>query len=364
MTAAEFQSEAGHYHGLDILRSAALLLGVVFHAAMPVLMPDYAGLAAQPIPSEVSVDPGLRLFMEWSQIWRMPAFFVLAGFFAQMTLVRKGPAAFLADRAVRIFGVLVLFCLLFAALSGGSPLVLGHLWFLWFLSLMCLLAIIFWHVPSGAIARAASWTTASAPRLVLLFGPVVIASVLGREGLSAPVPLTVLDIQPWSFVFFWVFFLIGQALWIGRARIDDLARRPVFASLLMVAACLFLTLDNWTPGSLGFHVMASATTMLFVLGLIGVTHALLARPDRFVTLAVRTAYPVYVFHVAPAIAISVGLLSLGIDGTATVILSSMLTILLCLAFYVVLVRYSPMDWLFSGYAKSWFKWPWRANGWS
>jgi len=31
--------EAKRYHGLDALRSLALLLGIVFHSAMPVLTP-------------------------------------------------------------------------------------------------------------------------------------------------------------------------------------------------------------------------------------------------------------------------------------------------------------------------------------
>lgn len=118
----------------------------------------------------------------------MPAFLLPAGFFAQMVLMRKGPTTFLADRAVRIFGLLVTFCLPLAGLSEGCPLDLGPLWIL---SLICLLAAALGHVSSAAI-------------------------------------------------------------WLGRARIDDLARRPVFGSLLIGGTYLFLTLDDPTPGTLGF----------------------------------------------------------------------------------------------------------------
>jgi glucan biosynthesis protein C len=353
-----------HYHGLDLLRSMALLLGVVFHAAMPVLTPEYLGLALQDVPPEIPAAPLLGMFMEWTHIWRMPAFFLLAGFFAQMVLMRKGPMAFLADRAVRIFGVLATFCILIAVLSGGSPFDLGHLWFLWFLGLMCLIAAAARGVPSQWIKGGATRLSARLPNLTLLLVPVVLASLLGREGTSAPAPVTVFDMQFGSFAYFWVFFLIGQMLWLGRARIDELARLPVFGALLLGSTCSFLALGGLSPRAVAFHLVGSATTLMLVFGLIGMTHALLNRPNRLVRFAARTAYPVYVFHVWPAIALSASMMSAGLGPTMSVVSSSVLTILLCLGAYMVLVRYTPLDWLFSGYAKSWFKWPWRANGWS
>ncbi|MGA0807272.1 MAG: acyltransferase family protein [Pseudohongiellaceae bacterium] len=361
--AARNRTSTRHYHGLDLLRSVALLLGVIFHAAMPVLTPEYLGLGQQDVPAEMPAAPILGAFMDWTHIWRMPAFFLLAGFFAQMVLMHKGPIAFLADRTVRILGVLVTFCILFAMLSGGSFFELGHLWFLWFLTLMCLMATVAWYLPLWWMPGLASWLSASLPRLTLLIVPVVGASLLGREGTSAPAPATVFDTRLGPFMYFWVFFLIGQVLWLGRARIDDLARLPVLGSLLFGSTCSFLVLGGLSPNAITFHIVGSATTLMLVFGLIGMTHALLNRPNRIVRFAVRTAYPVYIFHVWPAIALSISLMSLGLGPTTTVVSSSILTILICLCVYMVLVRHTPLDWLFAGYAKSWFKWPWRANGW-
>lgn len=362
--AAPNRTSSRHYHGLDLLRSVALLLGVIFHAAMPVLTPEYLGLGQEDRLAKIPAAPILGVFMDWTHIWRMPAFFLLAGFFAQMVLMRKGPVAFLADRTVRIFGVLVTFCILFAILSGGSPLDLGHLWFLWFLSPMCPIAAAAWYVPLRWMQAFASWLSASLPNLTLLIVPVVVASLLEREGTSAPAPATVFDTRFGPFMYFCVFFLIGQVLWLGRARIDDLARLPVFGSLLVGSTCLFLVLGALSPDAIAFHIAGSTTTLMLVFGLIGMTHALLNRPNRLVRFAVRTAYPVYVLHVWPAIALSIFMMSRGLDPTVTVVSSSVLTILICLGVYMVLVRYTPLDWLFSGYAKSWFKWPWRANGWA
>jgi glucans biosynthesis protein C len=350
------------YHGLDLLRSTALLLGVIFHAAMPVVTPEILGLDQQDKLDGIPITI-LGVLMDWTNIWRMPAFFLLAGFFAQMVLMRKGPMAFLADRTVRIFGVLVTFCILFAMLSGSSPFELAHLWFLWFLTLMCLIAVAAWYMPLQWVQGAASWLSASLRRLTLLIVPVVVASLLGREGISAPVPATVFDTRFGPFIYFWLFFLIGQVLWLGRARIDDLARLPVFGSLLIGSTCTFLALSVLAPSTMGFHLAGSATTLMLVFGLIGMTHALLNRPNRLVRFTVRTAYPIYIFHLWPAVILSISLMSAGLGPMTTVLSSSILTLLICLGAYMVMVRYTPLDWLFSGYAKSWFKWPWRANGW-
>jgi hypothetical protein len=85
----------------------------------------------------------------------------------------------------------------------------------------------------------------------------------------------VFDTRFGPFMYFWVFFLIGQVLWLGRARIDDLARLPVFGSLLVGSTCLFLVLGALSPDAIAFHIAGSATTLMLVFGLIGMTHALL-----------------------------------------------------------------------------------------
>lgn len=349
------------YHGLDLLRSLALLLGAIFHAAMPVLTPEYLGLPS----NQVEIEPAraLGLFMAWSHVWRMPLFFLLAGFFAQMVLSRRGPKTFLKDRAIRIFGVLLVFCVVFAALSGGSPLELGHLWFLWFLTMMCVLSAVLWHLPSHRIERLVRWTTSSVPRLVVLVLPVALVNSFGRNGLSNIVPVTVLDPEFGGFLFFWCFFLIGQALWLGRALIEDLAQAGVYGSFLLGGSLLAILLSGWPPDTIAFQLVAAAATLMLTFGLIGVTQAFFGKPSRLVSFTVRASYPVYIVHVWPAIAMTIAFLNLGVDSTVAVICSTMGTILVSLVIYVIVVRHTPVDWLFSGYRNSWFKWPWRANGW-
>ncbi|MFM9180407.1 MAG: acyltransferase family protein [Phycisphaerales bacterium] len=105
-----------------------MLLGVVLHAALCYL--EGAGDAAWAYR-----DPQGSPLAAWLlisiHVFRMPAFFVLAGFFAALLWSRRGPAGFVADRVRRIVlpmavGWVILFPLVrlsfaFAVATIASP---------------------------------------------------------------------------------------------------------------------------------------------------------------------------------------------------------------------------------------------------
>lgn len=92
---------SGRYHGLDAVRAIALLLGVALHAAQPYV----AGL-----PWIAPESPSTVLAGIWYTIhmFRMPVFFLIAGFFGRMMLERRGVVEFVKDRSRRILVPLVL----------------------------------------------------------------------------------------------------------------------------------------------------------------------------------------------------------------------------------------------------------------
>ena len=81
------------YHGLDAARAIALLLGVSLHAACS-LIPYAIGWAA----TDVEATPAMVVFFDVIHMFRMALFFLMAGFFANLALERKGRPAFLRDR--------------------------------------------------------------------------------------------------------------------------------------------------------------------------------------------------------------------------------------------------------------------------
>lgn len=140
-------------HGLDAARAIALMLGVILHASM-----SYLPLPVWPIPdAETSTGAYVAFFA--IHLFRMTAFFVIAGLFAQMLMARRGTWGFTKNRLARIanplfgmwwvvFPAIIAVIVWKAAIDNGGTLPtdgpppppltletfpLTHLWFLWVL---------------------------------------------------------------------------------------------------------------------------------------------------------------------------------------------------------------------------------------
>jgi len=163
-------------HGLDALRGAALLLGVVLHASLS-FFPQQIWIVA-----DDSRSIGAAGLFFAIHLFRMTAFFLIAGLFAHMTLARRGWWGFARDRAARIAAPLLAFW--FPAMAGivaalvwnayanglvvpGAPppppptwdwtnFPLTHLWFLYVLVLFCAAALIL-RAPFAALDRDGGW---------------------------------------------------------------------------------------------------------------------------------------------------------------------------------------------------------------
>ena len=149
-------------HALDLVRASALLLGIVFHAALP-FIPDYE--------LWLVMDSTRSWPIAWLAFWlhtfRMATFFLLAGFFGHMLLARRGIGSFIRDRAKRILSPLLIFwplvlilfglALGFALWMGAVPVPdepppppeltverwpLTHLWFLYVLLIFYVVALL------------------------------------------------------------------------------------------------------------------------------------------------------------------------------------------------------------------------------
>ena len=156
-------------HALDAVRAYALLLGIVLHAAA-------AFVAGFPIPNWVDTPSnGAAVMYYVIHMFRMSAFFLIAGFFARMVVERRGVKSFVRDRAKRIAVPLFLgWPLIFAfiavgavlgalvhgmdyfrslaavsapqtdaqAAGGGAAINTAHLWFLYYLLIFYALALV------------------------------------------------------------------------------------------------------------------------------------------------------------------------------------------------------------------------------
>ncbi len=150
MTASAFD-QGERLHGLDGLRGAALLLGVVLHGALS-FFPSQIWIVGD---DQTSVWASGLFFV--IHLFRMASFFLIAGLFGHMMLKRRGTAGFIKNRLIRIAGPLAAFwgpvmagivavlvwnASLHGLTAADAPppptydwtnIPLTHLWFLWVL---------------------------------------------------------------------------------------------------------------------------------------------------------------------------------------------------------------------------------------
>ncbi len=163
-------------HGLDAVRGFALLLGVVLHASLA-FFPEQTWIVA-----DESRSIGAAWLFYGIHLFRMAAFFLIAGFFAHMMLARRGWLGFAKDRIMRIGGPLAAFWFPVMAgivtalvwnsyvqgwvVPGAEPpppptydwtnFPLTHLWFLYVL-LVFYVAVLILRAPFALLDRSGGW---------------------------------------------------------------------------------------------------------------------------------------------------------------------------------------------------------------
>lgn len=80
------------YHALDSLRASMMLLGVVLHAALP-----YSTLSVGKY-ADACTHPSIDVLLALIHSFRMPVFFMMAGFFGALLLARRGAKDMLVNR--------------------------------------------------------------------------------------------------------------------------------------------------------------------------------------------------------------------------------------------------------------------------
>lgn len=86
------------YHGLDLVRAAAMLLGLLLHVCIFFMPPEYLNW----VSGEYNGNSLNSAFLNFIHLFRMQMFFMMAGFFAELVIERKGMAYLVTDRIKRI----------------------------------------------------------------------------------------------------------------------------------------------------------------------------------------------------------------------------------------------------------------------
>ena len=244
-------ADSRRFHALDSLRAAMMLLGIVVHAGLSYShMPRSEIWPFKDARATVIAD----IVMTASGLFRMPVFFVLAGFFAALLHAKRGRAGLVRDRFRRIalpflVGWIITFPLVRAgfvyanARADGLPPASAwagvatafrsgavfaeaspiHLWFLEYLTIYYGLALAVLGAP-----RVRRWLVSAADRFgkgplgpALLTAGLLLATPMGL----IPAPLSFVP-EPISLAAHAIAFAFGWAMFAQSETLRGLGHRP------------------------------------------------------------------------------------------------------------------------------------------
>lgn len=249
---------------LDNLRALAMLTGVFFHAALA-----YSPMAHSIWPSADPLQhPAFDVFAWASHLFRMPLFFLLAGFFSAMLLEKRGTKRFFSNRFQRIALPLLLFLPVLTLLMGWviafgmvhvqqqppflqfiasvltqshpppMPLSTMHLWFLYHLLFLYLLTwccrtLVDDHLKNRLL---------DIPATLWVLG-LIVAGVPALFAVSVPFPAPEWIFPAlWALWFYGLFYALGYAIFLKPDFLQTLdPARHLFFGIGVISYALYYT---------------------------------------------------------------------------------------------------------------------------
>ncbi len=360
-------------HWLDSLRSSLMLLGVVLHAAYPYSQ-GAAWLVRDPQRNQV-----FQYLTRSIHLFRMPAFFLIAGFFAAFLLRRSNPTEFLCERLRRI-GVPLLSTLLtfnlaqtwllqkrgapYAWLPSGNEVqamwssgsVVGHLWFLVCLLVFCAtLAACAQPIRRLAVSR---WPArlATGPGFRAMLGLVVACSAMTVA--MARLAPTALDheyiglVDPSELLAYAPFFGMGILLEMDEALLLRFSSPGPFTVLAGIAALAATWSGAGSHDLAGksLHLLASSLLAWMVIRLLfGGFRKIASSASPFFRYLSDASYSIYLMHHLIVVALASWLLTVpwGAWSKFAITLSLAISISLA-AHHFLILRYPLLRFLFNG----------------
>lgn len=269
------------FHHLDAARALFMLMGIPFHASLA-----FAG--GHWLVMSGSRDPVLSLLPPILSDFRMPGFFLIAGFFGAMLLERRARGEWLKGRAERLgvpllFGVLAIVPIQ-AAIIARAPTeivdraagasVLSHLWFLPTLLLLSVLLALAWPL----VMRLEKLPVPRVVTLAIAIGIYELALYVGQTLLGSDLSFAAGFVDLGSAAAYLPFFAIGIAMRRSPAMWTQFSIfNPTILALGLVALMLHTILwDDLSRVGLALDLLCEGISSLCL------TQAVLAGLMRFV----------------------------------------------------------------------------------
>jgi hypothetical protein len=377
--------QTGRLHAFDNLRALMMWLGILLHVAIN------HTTGASPLPwrdSRTSVLADLILL--FIHAFRMPVFFILAGFFVALLVARRGHTGMLAHRMRRlalpflIFWPILIVCttvlmlvyvhmmahgtagidIALLAKKGpkASPFNTMHMWFLyyliWFSLLSALLTPAWARLPAGlhAAVDKAFRTIASA-----WWGPLLLAVPLAaigsfyRAGMLASSGSFVPQLP--EVLHHGLFFVAGLLAYRHQDALFPYFSRTcwryagagLLSFVLALGAFKSFLADPAAPHiALRIAFLYNLTSWLWSFALLGLSLRYLPRQNRVLRYVSDSSYWVFLVHMLGTIGFGILVYSLPLGAAPKMLLNIAATTAVCLLSYQLLVRHSVIGVLLNG----------------
>lgn len=396
-------------HSLDALRASALLLGVLLHAALAYLPGPGIGWAVQ----DRSTHVGFGIFVLVTHSFRLPVFFLLAGFFGRLLYRRLGAGGFWRNRLKRIavpFGAgwlvvspLLVFGWVWGSMGGaagawrgalvisyhetarqlGRLLGLGataepgfpltHLWFLYYLLLVYAAFLAVRWVALRAAGKSERALAGADAMVRFLFGNawglLVLAGVAGgilcgmqRWGIDTPDKtfrphLAALALYGFVFALGWLLHRQAALFEIVRRRWWAYALGALVSTLPVLALIGREAQSPHGAWRIAFQLCYALMMWAWMLACLSTFLRFCARPSATWRYLADSSYWVYIAHLPVVVALQVALSPLALGSGMKFALTTGLTMAFCLVTYHLFVRSTPVGVLLNGRRVP-FRW-WR-----
>ncbi len=341
-------------------------LGVVLHATIAYKTDPESGWPSDP-SAQFSWLNGVYTFIH---SFRMPLFFLVAGYFGRMVITRSGRHYFTKQRVDRILipfiaGIIILVPLTmmpfhyyrYHYLQGISEsdamnrtLIMlfkwdgiAHLWFLYYLLMFYVASLLASYLPSGFRNSFIYFFKPLLLRIslfhILLISLLVFVIIyLGKA--EVPPVYTGLKPKAFHFLYYGLFYLAGWILQIEKNSVPSLSRHGIMLTITGFLLMILLSYNVFANGSLPYLLTYSILTVCFTGGITGIFIKFAASGSVRWRYFSDSAYWVYLVHMGVVAFLQLIFLDSSIPPQLRFPLILVLTFIFCMVTYHYLVRFT------------------------
>ncbi|MFT6434573.1 MAG: glucan biosynthesis protein C [Candidatus Azotimanducaceae bacterium] len=394
--------DSRRYYSLDALRGIMMMLGIVLHGSQWYMTSPPGGL---PIPTDPSTSYVFDVLIHFIHSFRMPLFFVLAGFFGSLLVAKRGIGGTYINRGKRILapllvsiftilpltilGALAFFVsarfgthqiipsqeqikiieqeMVAAGLPAGEP-SLGHLWFLYYLLYFYLtipLCQFVLRLSAGLQGKINRWI--ASPFFFLILGALSSLALWPFRGGVLFEGFVFIKPHLPSLIYYGSFFVMGYIIHHHREILVSFVKylpwfvviSVVLFPLAMIATASEFDADIVSDEVHGRAVIVNAfLTWSLIYMFMGLFLRFLDFASPWILYISNSSYWVYLFHM-PVISFAAWLmLPFELPAIIKFLIIASVTTIACFSSYHYLIQNSWVSQLLNGMR---FKqpWPWR-----